>query len=911
MSEPSSPCARLGLRRAEAEDGETAAWFLPGSAAGEWLEEVARWPVSSSLPTLLAIPASIRDPRAIGALVLLPPASVGAPAGGRAQPYLRCGARLFYPRGSRLDPDISAEEADQLFPTGLAVFHPSSGLVRFEDRDRLQVADLLAPPPCRRADWSGARPGPPGRPPLLGVVAQRRLSAAQILSEARGDIGSEEGPEEPPPRSSPEEGGSDWLARLGARLKDGLARLSGESVEPPKPEQLEDIEGRRRRRLEELLSLFERDPDAGLRRALPLTGGPGRGRARPGADLPERSLDFDASRLRGGGAVDVWGVHPAIRAELERRYREAARREMTLGRYRRAAYIYAELLGEDDEAGSALRAGGHFRDAAVLYLERLDKPQEAARCYELGGYFDEALPLYDGLGQHLKVGEILSKLERPEEARAAFLRAFSAHRQRGELIAAATILEDRLGEWQRAGELLRSAWPDTRRAAACLRACFATWARHDDGERRRRLITELRDAPCPRRRALELATILGELAADPSAEAEPRRCAAEAARAFIGRRLRSSSRPEADVLTRIVVELEPTDQLLRRDGQRFRDLAAGSSRAVRTRRRGAPTLNQQFMLGGGSMWTAAVGGAGALYVIGLGARGPIAARVRREGQQERLEWPLWAVEDSERYLREQPRVLLAPSLGRRLPTAVKIIGAPDLAMRSFAADPQAPSSSVIGTLPSLPRRCKALCGDERRQQIWALSDRASGATAFLLSAWNPEGHLGTWDLSRAFADPQEPGGIGPPSLIEPSGAGVFVAAGRRVVLLEPSGLASCKLSLVDPPEALLALDGRRGVWLAVSQRRGFVLASAAEPERSRLYATHLRAPRLAQSSDGYLIAVSESGGWIGRFEDDELVRPGEFPAPAGPVLAACRGPEPRSFAIVDRSGMVSLYLTPA
>lgn len=91
---------------------------------------------------------------------------------------------------------------------------------------------------------------------------------------------------------------------------------------------------------------------------------------------------------------DWWAMSFDFRQQLLHRYRELARREIALGRHRRAAYIYAELLDDWNSAAHTLRDGGHHRAAAV-YRERLGRPADAAKGLESAGLYIEAIECYE------------------------------------------------------------------------------------------------------------------------------------------------------------------------------------------------------------------------------------------------------------------------------------------------------------------------------------------------------------------------------------------------------------------------------------------------------------------------------------------------------------------------------------
>src|SRR4029079_5762764 len=105
--------------------------------------------------------ASIRDRRPIGVLVTGPggsPLSVPSPL--RARPYARLGDRLFIPVDAELHQPASDDELRTKLTWTVSILHPSAGLVGLGEEDALHVADLLAPPARREADWDRVVPGP-------------------------------------------------------------------------------------------------------------------------------------------------------------------------------------------------------------------------------------------------------------------------------------------------------------------------------------------------------------------------------------------------------------------------------------------------------------------------------------------------------------------------------------------------------------------------------------------------------------------------------------------------------------------------------------------------------------------------------------------------------------------------------
>src|SRR6185295_17688351 len=153
-----------------------------------------------------------------------------------------------------------------------------------------------------------------------------------------------------------------------------------------------------------------------------------------------------------------------------------------LGRYRRAAYIYAELLGELSSAANTLKQGRHFREAALVYEEHLKNPLEAAHCLAEGGLLNEAIERYAKLERWMEVADLHERLGNQAAAEEA-LRKVVAERVRQEFfLGAAALLEERLKVPDEALAVLLQAWPASKQAAACATAAFrllARLGRHD------------------------------------------------------------------------------------------------------------------------------------------------------------------------------------------------------------------------------------------------------------------------------------------------------------------------------------------------------------------------------------------------------------------------------------------------
>jgi hypothetical protein len=580
----------------------------------------------------------------------------------RAQPYGRLAGRLFLPADAVLHPPVSEAELREALLLDVLVLHPAAGLVGFKKEEALAVHELLAAPPRREADWGRAVAAEGSRWRLVSVEPEDVPRIEQIIEQGRGDIGTQS--PESLPRSADESKLSDLkdafarAGRPGLKLLRWLTSLAPRTaLSPTWVNRLEQwasrklsqagsgLESARLRELERLRKMLERDPDEGLRHAIPLRDLPGRGLAPPGARLLPRDTNFNLSGILGGGGfADPWQVPHDYMQALTRQYREAANRELRLGRHRRAAYIFAHLLGDFASAANALEQGRHYREAAVLYRDHLKNALKAAECLEQGGLLVEAIPIYVGLRKFEKAGDLYTRIERPDDATRCYRLQVHADLNGRDFLKAAALLETKLGVPDEALEVLTNGAPGDA-SGACLRASFqllARLARHEEAMSR---IDRLRGASSSIPSGPVLAQVLADVATT-YPELNVRTASADGTRVVAGVRLSDPDVNFGDrqALAGAVGRLAPEDRLLARDVERFlaRPKVPPPLRAAprqKTRAAGDPVVLRQFRLAGGVTWLTAAaaglsegqaGGEG-FYALGGTAHGGVIARGRWDG----------------------------------------------------------------------------------------------------------------------------------------------------------------------------------------------------------------------------------------------------------------------------------------
>ena len=455
------------------------AWWLDGADASVWLAAAGE----ASL-------APATDPatgQIVGTLVL------EADPRDRAVPYQRVfrdeACELLVPCDAVVDPPVRIEEWPSLLADhAVWVWHPTAGLMGYDAADLLTAEDLLRSPDFTGGGWSGARQAQPLAPRLRQVIAPPvpvDADGEQPLATLDGDgIGSID-------PSSLDQGVRAVLGEAASKVLGPIARglnraaaafrkkreqaagsgptgsKSAGNASPGGPgfaerftaavaSRLGDLISARTRSVDQLLAKLDDDPDEGLKFALPFGGS--KSPAPPGmsgVDLVRRDVNFNLGDLTGGGTGDSWQLPDDRQRQLLAKYRELAARETRLGRHRRAAYIFAQLLGDERSAASALERGGHWSEAAAMY-ERTRNPEKAAVCYERAGNFSRAADLYTAQRKYESLATLYERLGEADSAARAWNWAVEQLVQQGRVLHAADLLETKLQAGDQALTLLKT-----------------------------------------------------------------------------------------------------------------------------------------------------------------------------------------------------------------------------------------------------------------------------------------------------------------------------------------------------------------------------------------------------------------------------------------------------------------------
>ncbi len=548
-------------------------WYLPGLDIDVWLEAIGEHLRLGHVLRLFVAPTSLHDRRAAGLIVLRSPTpdtpvQIGVPLGAIELyrfPY-QGAAELWLPSHGQLMPESGAklwlsQQSTSDEPT--YVWLPSNGLIRFEQLDEQTVADLIRNPIHRVSSQPRQWTAPPAAVSLpdrlVDILLLIQPTFEQVFARESHDIGGDESllPKLNDDGTTDEQG-------IGQRASEGIKRLFQRLISGEK-------QSEREQQIEKLLELMKRDPDQALRFAIPMTGMQAfRGLTNSGSKLSSRLIDFSLSRLFGGGGqpADFWDLSATKRAQLNVAYREQANREVAAGRHRRAAYIYAHLLGDLAAAASILERGKHYNEAAVLYGEKLNRLYDQARCLALAGQASEAATIYERLREFELAAAVWEAAAEPERARESFEQAVSKRIIDREPRKAALLVKEKLQDPPRAEALLWQQWPRGIDPLECAELGFAWLAeRLHHAAARERLDWVVEHAA---KNQLVLAKLAAGLCKS-YPDVGLREVAEDHCRVAVAKELQQADYKQVEPPLAILRLLGSTDSLLIRDSQRYQN----------------------------------------------------------------------------------------------------------------------------------------------------------------------------------------------------------------------------------------------------------------------------------------------------------------------------------------------------
>lgn len=907
----------LQLRHCAAAVHEPKAWFLPSDSVARWLEELVRGGLATMEVRLFVVPRSVTD-RAPAGLLVVPVQGGGVPHNPAGFACHLIAGRLFVPVDAALHPPVTDEEVRTLCLQPVSFFHPVFGLSSFEDEACLRVSDLVLPPEESGRYWNHARPGPPTLPELSAVILAQPPSIEDVFGDAGDNVGTESPLDLPP---SPDEAKDDSLAKLRRTLQSSLAkgvaaamrqiphtgrrRTWVNDAEDWARRQLgginNQLEKLRHKELNRLLDLFKSDPEAALRHAIPMSAFAHRGKAPPGGRLGSRIPNFDLGRL-GGRAADFWDIQGDLQQMLRNQYRAMADREMQLGRFRRAAYIYAELLGDLVSAVNVLKQGKYFREAAIIHEEHLKSPIEAARCLAEGGLLLEAIERYEKLGRWLDVADLQERLGNHVAATEALRRVVNERLAQSDILGAAKLVEERLHDTDEALEMLLRAWPSSRQATSCVGAAFQMLARRGRHEAALELLGRLkRQVSAPL--VLPLISTLAGPARDYPHE-PVRQLAADFSRVLIAQELGRDGLPATDAarLLEQLVRLAPQDRILARDANRH--LASRRESELRVRRvtpppipGNQPVVVRRFELPRQMEWFQLRSEWHFFYAVGLTASRLTFLRGVWEGEFQSLSWVCQSTA-------AKNGLLCEPTRQRGQAVALKTAAGPDFKLQTFPATAQFFGIQCQAGTPDWmkPQHWPVAFGEE---SIWTA--HVAGGRAVVSCHDLTARLLRTIDVTEELLTGAERNDRTRLSLTA-IGNQIAIALGNRLVITRSDDLLT-QLELPGQVTGLFSTLPHTRAGLSVILEHGAAFHWLGTPGLIELD-RDLASPQGVFVPGGPLVLVSEKQMVLLDLEQSGVKKITRTPVIGQRPVGVCATTSPGQFAVLGMKGEMTVYCVP-
>ena len=486
----------LRLTYSENHHAPVNATIIPGGNAYTWLAEISNWDVDLRVLRCFVLPESIGSTETAGLFVIFQHESIASKLSLRTA-YTAAAPDFYIPVHSVLSPAVTAAELTQLKLWDVQIFHPSAGLIGFENKDELRLTDLVSAPKETGRTWLTIKI--PQQPyPRLNSI---RLEAEETPFDPNTLI--EQLPLDGIPDSDAEQHTPFKkilrflttillyfiliLAAIGKIIVSILQAFFGRRFGRTSPyakkgifqrlndwvnSRLKDLSKQRDSELNRLVKLFDKNEDDALQYAIPLNSPYlNRGTAAPSGKLTRRSTNFNLGRLGGGGRVDYWDLGD-YRMTLRQQYIKALNAAIEKGDYKKAAYIHAHLLGDLGMAAQTLQNGKHYREAAAIYKDHLNNRAKAAECLEKGGLLTEAIPIHVDLGNYEKAADLHVQLGQSQLASKYYEDTVKRSLDAKDYLNAARLKGEKMDDPEAAKTILLNGWKDDNQPEICLKKYF-------------------------------------------------------------------------------------------------------------------------------------------------------------------------------------------------------------------------------------------------------------------------------------------------------------------------------------------------------------------------------------------------------------------------------------------------------
>ncbi len=416
---------------------------------------------------------------------------------GKNEICLQVAENLFITEKSILQPTLTKLDIEKLFASSKYLFHPAFGLVDLGMP--INLVELLRLPQEKSVFI---------RKPLPAFFAPSEIRSFQINpvspEEVLQNMEEQFFPQKEPVTEAPlsifEKGklafyklllskgkanengiasykniqeSEGFLAKIAAKLQQFFDKDNkfGEKM----MRDLADLERRNQKQVNNLMELFQTNPEEALKYAIPLDSeGSGRG-----GNMSELTLskNWDSlswlggiigSGTSGGGALMPQDTYMT----LHQQYTETARQLIQKGDYQKAAFVYMKLLKNPFLAAQSLEDGKYYQEAATVYLKHAQNKAKAADCYEKGNMLHNAIELHKELNNNEKVGDLYLNIGKRKDANLYFEKVVDDYKMNFQYLKASLIYKNKMKNPEGSQSLLLEGWRKKSDSFNCINNYF-------------------------------------------------------------------------------------------------------------------------------------------------------------------------------------------------------------------------------------------------------------------------------------------------------------------------------------------------------------------------------------------------------------------------------------------------------
>jgi hypothetical protein len=243
----------------------------------------------------------------------------------------------------------------------------------------------------------------------------------------------------------------------------------------------DNLEERNKSEVNKLLDLLERDPNEGLKYAIPIDDGASRMQDGGSFTLSRRWFNFSLGS--GGGSGSGFGRSVNLgdsTNSLRQKYYTLARNYESKSDFERASFIFFNLLKDYHNAAVMLEKGKMFKEAAAIHVKYTKNNRKAAFCYREARMYREAADMYTSEKMYEEAGDMYVLVDESKMAELQYVKAHEILLQENKVLVAGRLAMKKLGSVDIARNDFLRGWRNKNKEVECLHEYIESFKPYDE-----------------------------------------------------------------------------------------------------------------------------------------------------------------------------------------------------------------------------------------------------------------------------------------------------------------------------------------------------------------------------------------------------------------------------------------------